>query len=47
VIVFEMANAERVITRVHSQRERLDATLVAQKNEVFALLSRYYNTTTL
>ncbi|KAG7627226.1 putative sucrose synthase [Arabidopsis thaliana] len=35
-----MENAERVITRVHSQRERLDATLVAQKNEVFALLSR-------
>ncbi|EFH53528.1 hypothetical protein ARALYDRAFT_484788 [Arabidopsis lyrata subsp. lyrata] len=35
-----MANAERVITRVHSQRERLDATLIAQKNEVLALLSR-------
>ncbi|XP_010520519.1 PREDICTED: sucrose synthase 4-like [Tarenaya hassleriana] len=32
--------AERVITRVHSQRERLDETLAAQRNEVLALLSR-------
>ncbi|XP_010535796.1 PREDICTED: sucrose synthase 4 [Tarenaya hassleriana] len=32
--------AERVITRVHSQRERLDGTLSAQRNEVLSLLSR-------
>ncbi|XP_021894362.1 sucrose synthase [Carica papaya] len=32
--------AGRVITRVHSQRERLDETLAAQRNEVLALLSR-------
>nr|QRY06398.1 sucrose synthase 03 [Brassica juncea] len=29
-----------VLTRVHSQRERLNETLVAQRNEVLALLSR-------
>ncbi|KAG7602966.1 Sucrose synthase [Arabidopsis thaliana x Arabidopsis arenosa] len=35
-----MANAERMITRVHSQRERLNETLVSDRNEVLALLSR-------
>jgi sucrose synthase len=35
-----MANAERMITRVHSQRERLNETLVSERNEVLALLSR-------
>ncbi|KAH1056937.1 hypothetical protein J1N35_035002 [Gossypium stocksii] len=32
--------AERVITRVHSLRERLDDTLLAHRNEVLALLTR-------
>ncbi|MBA0819229.1 hypothetical protein Gohar_003739, partial [Gossypium harknessii] len=32
--------AERVITRVHSLRERLDDTLIAHRNEVLALLTR-------
>nr|AGM14949.1 sucrose synthase 4 [Hevea brasiliensis] len=32
--------AERVITRVHSIRERLDETLSAHRNEIVALLSR-------
>ncbi|KAF2304215.1 hypothetical protein GH714_028589 [Hevea brasiliensis] len=34
------AMAERVITRVHSIRERLDETLSAHRNEIVALLSR-------
>nr|ADY68846.1 sucrose synthase [Gossypium herbaceum subsp. africanum] len=32
--------ADRVITRVHSLRERLDETLLAHRNEILALLSR-------
>lgn len=32
--------AEGVLTRVHSLRERLDETLVANRNEIVALLSR-------
>ncbi|TYI25278.1 hypothetical protein ES332_A05G039500v1 [Gossypium tomentosum] len=32
--------ADRVITRVHSLRERLDETLLADRNEILALLSR-------
>lgn len=32
--------AERVLTRVHSLRERLDATLAAQRNEILLFLSR-------
>ncbi|KAJ7956032.1 Sucrose synthase [Quillaja saponaria] len=32
--------AERVLTRVHSLRERLDQTLLAHRNEILALLSR-------
>ncbi|GAV70964.1 Glycos_transf_1 domain-containing protein/Sucrose_synth domain-containing protein [Cephalotus follicularis] len=32
--------AERALTRVHSLRERLDATLSAHRNEILALLSR-------
>ncbi|EEF46212.1 sucrose synthase, putative [Ricinus communis] len=32
--------AERVITRVHSIRERLDETLAANRNEIVALLTR-------
>ncbi|OWM74348.1 sucrose synthase [Punica granatum] len=31
---------ERVLTRVHSLRERLDQTLLAQRNDVLAFLSR-------
>lgn len=33
--------AERVLNRVHSLRERLDETLITQRNEILALLSRY------
>jgi len=33
--------AERVLTRVHSLRERLDATLAAHRNEILLFLSRY------
>ncbi|XP_022861200.1 sucrose synthase-like [Olea europaea var. sylvestris] len=32
--------AERVLTRVHSLRERLDATLAAHRNEILLFLSR-------
>ncbi|GMY23145.1 sucrose synthase [Fagus crenata] len=32
--------AERVLTRVHSLRERLDETLAANRNEIVSLLSR-------
>ena len=32
---------ERVLTRVHSLRERLDETLSAHRNEILALLSRF------
>lgn len=32
--------AERVLTRVHSLRERLDETLITQRNEILALLSK-------
>ncbi|XP_022960819.1 sucrose synthase-like [Cucurbita moschata] len=32
--------AERVLNRVHSLRERLDETLVAQRNEILSLLSK-------
>lgn len=40
--------AERVLTRVHSLRERLDETLSANRNEILALLSRFvYKTFTL
>lgn len=34
--------AERVLTRVHSLRERLDETLITQRNEILALLSKYF-----
>ncbi|KAL3644301.1 SAGA histone acetylase and TREX-2 complexes component [Castilleja foliolosa] len=33
--------AERVLTRVHSLRERLDATLAAHRNEILLFLSRF------
>ena len=33
--------AERLLNRVHSLRERLDETLITQRNEILALLSRY------
>lgn len=33
--------AQRVLTRVHSLRERLDATLDAHRNEILLFLSRY------
>jgi sucrose synthase len=36
----KLVMAERVLTRVHSLRERLDETLVANRNEIVALLSR-------
>ncbi|XP_022932290.1 sucrose synthase [Cucurbita moschata] len=32
--------AERILNRVHSLRERLDETLITQRNEILALLSR-------
>ncbi|XP_023530913.1 sucrose synthase [Cucurbita pepo subsp. pepo] len=32
--------AERLLNRVHSLRERLDETLITQRNEILALLSR-------
>nr|BAA89232.1 wsus [Citrullus lanatus] len=32
--------AERVLNRVHSLRERLDETLIAQRNEILGLLSK-------
>lgn len=35
-----IAMAERVLTRVHSLRERLDATLAAHRNEILLFLSR-------
>ncbi|XP_022147583.1 sucrose synthase [Momordica charantia] len=35
-----VAMAERALTRVHSLRERLDETLITQRNEILALLSR-------
>jgi hypothetical protein len=33
---------ERVLTRVHSLRERLDSTLVTHRNEILMVLSRYH-----
>ncbi len=36
----KLVMAERVLTRVHSLRERLDETLAANRNEIVALLSR-------
>ncbi|KAK6944684.1 Glycosyl transferase, family 1 [Dillenia turbinata] len=38
-----MVTAERVLTRVHSLRERLDETLSTQRNEIIKLLSRIEN----
>nr|GMD32204.1 sucrose synthase [Ipomoea batatas]GMD35386.1 sucrose synthase [Ipomoea batatas]GMD37094.1 sucrose synthase [Ipomoea batatas]GMD38650.1 sucrose synthase [Ipomoea batatas]GME19352.1 sucrose synthase [Ipomoea batatas] len=32
--------ADRVLTRVHSLRERLDATLAAHRNEILLFMSR-------
>ncbi|KAK6941232.1 Sucrose synthase [Dillenia turbinata] len=38
-----MVMAERVLTRVHTLRERLDDTLSTQRNEIIKLLSRIEN----